>query len=82
MYFSPPRQLHSDADTSRLDDHKDVGNSAGLIDFITDFNYLRAIDHLHLNSDEDVDKRFRPASTFFWALWNILTIKHDDLTGK
>jgi hypothetical protein len=52
-----------------------MGNPVGFIDFTTEFKYLGSIVHHSLTSDEDVDKRIRPASAAFGAHQNILTNK-------
>jgi hypothetical protein len=52
------------------------GNPVGLIDFTTEFKYVGSIVHDSLTSDEDVDKRIRPASH------NILTNNDIDLKVK
>jgi hypothetical protein len=80
--LSTTRQLFSDADISRLVVLDHFGNPVGFIDFTTEFKYLGSIVHHSLTSNEDVDKRSRPASAVFGALKDILTNKHIDLKVK
>jgi hypothetical protein len=57
-YFLPPRQLHSAADTLRLDVLNYLGNPVGFNDFTTELKCLRLIVHHSLTSDADVDKYY------------------------
>ena len=82
MYFPPPRQLYSDANTSRLDVLDTAGVPVGFIDFTTEFKYLGSIIHHSLTSDADIDKRIKSASAAFGALKNIFINKHIDLKVK
>jgi hypothetical protein len=66
FHFSPPRRLHSDADTSRLEVLDYLESPVGFIDITTEFT--GSIVHHSLTSDAGADKRIRPASAAFRLL--------------